>query len=55
MTIAIYARVSSDSHEARGSIRFQLAALRDKVAGLGIKPFMNPITATPEVGSTGPV
>src|SRR6266581_2994269 len=35
MTVAIYARVSSDSQEARGTIGSQLDALRQKMAGLG--------------------
>ena len=35
MTVAIYARVSSDSQEARGTIGSQLDALRQKMVGLG--------------------
>ena len=35
MTVAIYARVSSDSQEARGTVGSQLAALRHKLAELG--------------------
>jgi site-specific DNA recombinase len=35
MTVAIYARVSSDSQEARGTIGSQLEALRRKMADLG--------------------
>ena len=35
MTIAIYARVSSESQEARGTIGSQLEALRRKMAELG--------------------
>src|SRR5207245_20254 len=35
MTVAIYARVSSDSQEARGTIGSQLEALRQKMAELG--------------------
>ena len=35
MTVAVYARVSSDSQEARGTIGSQLDALRQKMAGLG--------------------
>ncbi len=35
MTVAIYARVSSDSQEARGTIGAQLEALRGKMAELG--------------------
>src|SRR5438874_9958952 len=34
LTVAIYARVSSDSQEARGTIGSQLDALRQKMAGL---------------------
>jgi site-specific DNA recombinase len=35
MTIAVYARMSSDSHEARGAIGAQLAVLRHKMCELG--------------------
>src|SRR5438128_2327526 len=35
MTVAIYARVSSDSLEARGSIGSQLEVVRHKLAELG--------------------
>ena len=35
MTVAIYARVSSESQEARGTIGSQLEALRRKMAELG--------------------
>jgi site-specific DNA recombinase len=35
MTVAIYARVSSDSPEGRGTIGSQLTALRHKLAELG--------------------
>jgi site-specific DNA recombinase len=35
MTVAIYARVSSDSQEARGTIGSQLEALRHKISELG--------------------
>ena len=35
MTVAIYARVSSDSQEARGTIGSQLEALRHKMAAVG--------------------
>ena len=35
MTVAIYARVSSESQEARGTIGSQLDALRQKMVGLG--------------------
>jgi site-specific DNA recombinase len=35
MTVAIYARVSSDSQEARGTIGSQLEALRQKMSELG--------------------
>jgi site-specific DNA recombinase len=35
MTVAIYARVSSDSQEARGTIGSQLDAVRQKMVGLG--------------------
>ena len=35
MTVAMYARVSSDSQEARGTIGSQLEALRHKVTELG--------------------
>jgi site-specific DNA recombinase len=35
MSVAIYARVSSDSHEARCTMRSQLEALRHHMAELG--------------------
>ena len=35
MTVAIYARVSTDSQEGRGTVGSQLAALRHKLAQLG--------------------
>ena len=35
MTVAIYARVSSESQEARGTIGSQLEALRQKMSELG--------------------
>jgi site-specific DNA recombinase len=35
MTVGIYARVSSDSQEARGTISSQLEALRQKMSELG--------------------
>jgi site-specific DNA recombinase len=35
MTVAIYARVSSDSQEARNTIGSQLAAVRHKLSELG--------------------
>ena len=35
MRVAIYARVSSESQEARGTIGSQLAAVREKLSGLG--------------------
>ncbi len=35
MKVAIYARVSTDAQEARGTIGSQLALLRERVAGEG--------------------
>ena len=35
MRVAIYARVSTDAQEARGTIGSQLALLRERVAGEG--------------------
>jgi hypothetical protein len=52
MTVAIYARVSSESQEARGTIGSQLEVLRLKMAELGSRWSMNiSTTATPELAS----
>jgi len=49
MTVAIYARVSSDSQEARGTIGSQLEVLRQKGRSWGITALTNIRTmATPE-------
>jgi hypothetical protein len=54
MTVAIYARVSSDSQEARGTIGSQLEALRQKMSEF--EQFTNtPTMGTPERAWTGPV
>jgi DNA invertase Pin-like site-specific DNA recombinase len=60
MRVALYARVSTESQQARGTIGSQLAVLRERVAVEGDEPvaeFRSPssaTTATPVPGWTGP-
>ncbi len=61
MRVALYARVSTESQQARGTIGSQLAVLRDRVGAEGdevVAEFYakssSATTATPVPGWTGP-